>query len=339
MGWSQAADRTKISLDFQAIRNILEVLPAMGKPRLKKATSGSPQNQRRTRVSFAEMLSSANERAHETANRRTSRRSGRSVQAAIAAAAPEAEMDSVRWSTRLLRWLLALVLLPLCWVTLWTFLSQFSRATLHQGFWLTAEFWHFAIGVILMIGWFSSGLMETFFLYLYVLGHELTHAAFVYCCMGKVTDFSVSTTGGYITTTKTNLLIALSPYFVPIWSVVAVVGYCVLKALVEFSAEWDKVFYGVLGLTWTFHVVWTLWMLPKDQPDLKESGRLLSLVVIMGGNLLVLVALFCVAGRGPVLANFADFGHEWVRYAATWGDAAWRGGNDLLARLVAAGGR
>jgi hypothetical protein len=318
----------------------MKLLLAMGKRRLKKAPPGPPQNQRRTRVSFAEMLSSANERAHERANRRTGRRAGRTAKATIKAAVPEEadELETVGWSRRLLRWLMALVLLPFCWVTLWTLLAQFSRATLHQGFWQTAEFWHFAIGVLLMIGWFSSGLLEHFFLYLYVLGHELTHAVFVYCCMGRVTDFQVSSTGGYITTTKTNLLIALSPYFVPIWSVAAVLGYCGLKAMVTFSPEWDKLLYGVLGLTWTFNVVWTLWMLPKDQPDLKESGRALSLVVIMGGNLLVLVALFCVAGRGPVLANFGDFGREWLRFAATWGDAGWRGGHEWLARFTAAAG-
>ena len=298
----------------------------MAKRRLKLATRSSPQNQRRTRVSFAEMLSAANERAHEQANRRTDRRAGRSKQSAIAAAAPEApaEFDSVDLTSRVLRWLLAAALLPLCWVTLWTLLSQFSQAALHQGFWQTAEFWHFAIGGILMIGWFISGVMENFFLYLYVLGHELTHAVFVYCCFGQVTDFKVSSTGGHITTTKSNLLIALSPYFVPIWSVAAVLGYCLLKAMVAFSTEWDKVFWGVLGLTWTFHVVWTFWMSPKDQPDLKQSGRALSLVLITGGNLLVLVVLFCLAGRGPVLENFQDFGMEWLRLGATWGDAVWR---------------
>lgn len=298
----------------------------MGHLRFKQALRSPPPNLRRTRPSFLEAIRDANDRAHDVANRRTDRRAGRSVQAAIAAAAPvgDDELDAPGWSTRFLRWVVAGMLLPLCWVTLWTLMSQFSHAALEQGFWQTAEFWHFAIGVMLMIGWFCSALMQNFFLYLYVLGHEVTHALFVYFCFGKVTAFRVSASGGYITTTKTNLLIALSPYFVPIWSVVAVVAYCGLKAVAAFSAEWDKVFYGVMGLTWTFHMVWTLWMIPRDQPDLKENGRVLSLVVILGGNLLVLVALFCVAGRGPVLENFADFAREWLKHATTWLDVAWR---------------
>ena len=36
-----------------------------------------------------------------------------------------------------------------------------------------------------MAGWFWSGLLQSFFLYLYVLGHELTHAVFVWICRGK----------------------------------------------------------------------------------------------------------------------------------------------------------
>src|SRR5690606_403472 len=132
---------------------------------------------------------------------------------------------------------------------------------------------------------------QPFFLYLYVLGHELTHALFVVLFRGKVTDFHVSTEGGYITTNKTNLMIALSPYFVPFWSVVAALLFVAARHGFGLSGVWDKFFYAVVGLTWTFHMVWTLWMIPRDQPDLKENGTFLSLVVIFLANLLIVVAL------------------------------------------------
>lgn len=269
---------------------------------------------------------------HEHANRRGERRERKSAQAAIAAAAPEEDFDAVGWSKRLLRWLVALGLLPFCLVTSWTLLSQFSQATVQQGFWQTAEFWHFAIGVIVMVGWFWSGLGQRFFVRAYVFGHEATHALFVTFFLGKVSGFHVSTEGGYITTNKTNWVIALSPYFVPIWSIVAALGYGLLKGFAEFSVEWDKLFYAVVGVTWTFHFVWTLWMIPRDQPDLQENGTFLSLVVIYLGNLLVLVALLCVAGRGSLWDHFRSFGMEWLRYAVTWGDEGWRWANELMVR-------
>lgn len=247
----------------------------------------------------------------------------RSVRAAIDSMEPIAEDLYPGFATRVMRWMVGMVLLPLCWVTAWTFLQQFSRLTVDHGFWQSAEFWYFAMGVILMVGWFWSGLFQSAFLYLYVLGHELTHAVFVYLCRGKVTGFHVSTSGGYITTNKTNLIIALSPYFVPLWSVLAAGCFVVLRLCCDLTRPWDLAFYGIMGLTWTFHIAWTLWMIPRDQPDLKENGTFLSLVVIFFGNLLVLVGLMCIASETP-WHSFKGFGKEWLRHAAVWGDLIWR---------------
>jgi hypothetical protein len=287
-------------------------------------------------MSFAEVLSSANRRAHEQANRRSGRREMKSVRAVIAATDLDEDPGSVAWLWRLLRWLVAMVLLPLCWVTMWTLLARLEHATFEQNFWQTAEFWYFSTGVLVMIGWFWSGLLQAFFLYLYVLGHELTHAVFVVIFHGKVTDFHVSTQGGYITTNKTNVIIALSPYFVPFWAVVGAVLYVGLRFAVKLSPTWDLAFYAVMGVTWTFHMVWTVWMLPRDQPDLKENGTFLSLVVIFLANLLVLAGLLCMATESP-LQNTQEFAMDWLRHAVTWGDLLWRSTLQAISELRAAG--
>jgi hypothetical protein len=295
----------------------------MVKRRSKTRARRPMSNQRRVAISFAEVLSLANRRAHEQANRRSGRREMKSVRAAIAATAVEEEPGSVEWTRRLARWLAGLVLLPLCWVTTWTFLSRFSHAAVELGFWQTAEFWYFALGALSMVGWFWSGLLQSFFLYLYVLGHELTHAAFVVLFRGRVTNIHVSTSGGFITTNKSNLVIALSPYFVPFWSVILAVVYAGGRLFWDLAQGWDLAFYAVMGGTWTFHMVWTLWMIPRDQPDLRENGTFLSLVVIYLANLLVLVFLLCMAAESP-LRDTREFALEWLRHAATWGDALWR---------------
>ena len=296
----------------------------MSKRRASTTHKRKLSNQRRTRLSFSEALSLANRRAHEQANRRSrNKRQMKSIWAAVAATDIEEEVESLGFGKRIIRWLWALLLLPICLVTSWTFLSRFSHATLEQGFWQTPEFWYFATGALLMIGWFWSGLLKSFFLYLYVLGHELTHVVFVIICRGKVTDFHVSTTGGYITTNKTNLLIALSPYFVPFWSLVFGLIYVVVNLFARLEPHWSLVFYGVIGMTWTFHMIWTLWMIPRDQPDLKENGTFLSLVVIYLANLLVLIALLCAAEENP-LQYAKDFGMEWLRNALVSGDVVLR---------------
>lgn len=308
----------------------------MVKRRSKTASSRPLGNQRRRRFSFVEELSRANRRAHDQANRRSGRREMKSVRAVIAATDYDEDAATVAWLQRMLRWLLALLLLPLCWVTMWTLLSRFSHATVEQGFWQTAAFWYFATGALVMVGWFWSGLLQPFFLYLYVLGHELTHVLFVVMFRGQVTDFHVSTQGGYITTNKTNLVISLSPYFVPFWAVICTILYAALRLVTDLTPTWDLAFYAVTGVTWTFHMVWTLWMIPRDQPDLKENGTFLSLVVIFLANLLVLVGLLCVAAESP-LHEMREFAMEWLRLAATWGDQLWRSLLQALAEFRAAG--
>ncbi len=306
------------------------------KPRSKPSLSRPLKNQRRTRISFADALSSANRRAHEHANRRGGKRGEKFVWAAVAAAEMDEGIETAEWTRRILRWTLALLLLPLCWVTSWTFLSRLSQAAVDQSFWKTAEFWYFATGSLVMVGWFWSGLLRSLFLYLYVLGHELTHALFVLLYRGKVMDFHVSSEGGYITTNKTNLVIALSPYFVPFWAVVSALLYGVVRYSAGLAQEWDRLLYALLGVTWTFHMVWTLWMIPRDQPDLKENGTFLSLTVIYLANLLVLAGLLCVAAESP-LQNSREFAMEWFRHAATWGDMFVRQANEMIGAFRTAG--
>src|SRR5688572_10711240 len=111
----------------------------MVKKRRSKPTSGRPlKNQPRTRPSFAQVLSSANRRAHEQANRRTENRSRKYAWVAEAAAGEHDDEESGDLLKRLFRWAMATILLPLCWVTMWTFLSNFSDTTVENTFWKTA---------------------------------------------------------------------------------------------------------------------------------------------------------------------------------------------------------
>ncbi len=288
-------------------------------------------------MSLKDVLSQASRRAREQANRPSGRREMKSVWASVAATHEEDDInDSLSVLGLLLRWFLAVVLLPFCWVTTWTFLSRFSDATLERGFWQTQQFQWFSVGVVLMLLGFGWRIIQGPLLYLYVLGHELTHALFVILFLGKVTDFSANRSGGYITTNKSNLIIALSPYFVPFWSVVVALSYGLLRHFVVLGKWWEPGFYGVIGLTWSFHMVWTVWMLPRDQPDLKEHGRFFSLVIIYLANLLLLVALLCVAAESP-WQDARAFAMEWLRYAATSADTIWRWALQAIGDLHAYG--
>ena len=64
--------------------------------------------------------------------------------------------------------------------------------------------------------------------YLYVLGHEAVHAGISWIFGGKVKSFKVSEEGGSVATDKSNTLIELSPYFVPIYAIIIAVIYFVI---------------------------------------------------------------------------------------------------------------
>jgi hypothetical protein len=279
-------------------------------------------NRRRRRPRFSEALRLAEARARVRANRPANRRRHKLVRASIASALPvEAAPHPL---LRMMRWMLALCLLPLCAVTSVTFFGEFSTVTLDHAFWRTSAFWYFATGVVLMLGWFSSGLLWNVFLYLYVLGHELTHILFIHLFRGRVTEWGVSLDGGFVTTDKSNIIIALAPYFVPLWAAITVSGFALVGWFVDLSPVAVKTLYGLIGFFWAFHLVWTLWMIPRDQPDLRENGTFLSLMIIYLANIAVLVALTCLASPDM---GFRAFASEWLdnaRGARAGAEALWR---------------
>ncbi|QTN31007.1 hypothetical protein HZ994_01255 [Akkermansiaceae bacterium] len=294
-----------------------------------KASTRNQQNRKRVRPQgVPAFLSSVKKRSHEENKRRLRRRSGKDFLASVGIDEIHCEESQPGLRTHFLRFLLACILLPVCWVTTWTFLIRFSHTTVEQGFWQASQFWYFAVGALVMLGWFWSRIWQPAFLYCYVFGHEVTHAAFVKCFGGRVLDMDWGTQGGYVTTDKTNWVIALSPYFVPFWSVIAVIAYVTASLLYEITPLGNMVFYGVIGATWSFHLTWTLWMIPRDQPDLKDNGTFLSLVLIYFGNLIVLIGLLCLAAPSPV-ESLRDFAYSWLSTAATWADAALRWIQDL----------
>ncbi|MCH7225413.1 hypothetical protein [Haloferula sp. A504] len=288
--------------------------PSRKSIRLGSKTGG---NRRREKASFTESLRLAQARARVRANRPANRRGRKWVRAAIAETYPVD--DSPHLLLRMFRWMLGLALAPLAVVTSWTFFNLFSSAALDHLFWTSAPFWYFATGAVLMIAWFATGLLWDLFLYLYVLGHELTHILFIRLFRGTVAEWGVSVDGGYVTTDKTNILIALAPYFVPLWAALTVGIYACVGVFVDLSPAGLKSLYALLGFFWAFHLLWTLWMIPRDQPDLRENGTFLSLVIIYLANLLILVTLTCLASPDM---SFRGFGVEWIHNARAGFDAA-----------------
>jgi len=205
-----------------------------------------------------------------------------------------------RIGLRLLKFLLALALIPACvGMTIGIhdhFLAAWPRLNLA------------VCGPGALLRWFLLGAVGFAVLaillwrpvMLYVFGHELVHALATWLCLGKVTNLSASTTGGQVTTSKSNTFIRLAPYCVPLYALLVAGAYLALDTWWRPLGAYLPCLAAALGFFYAFHVGFTLWSLRRSQPDLKPDGWLFSLVLIYLGNAAVFVLLVGFLADGHI---------------------------------------
>jgi len=217
--------------------------------------------------------------------------------------------------TKWVKFIFGIFLLPICGVLTQTFFTAFARATVAQRLWAGEEFWFFSLGAVLWLITFF-GLPRP--ILIYVFGHELTHAPWVWLMGGRVSRFRVGPDGGHVVTTKANFWIALAPYFFPIYSILTIAIYGGLSLFLNMQ-PYGRFLYAVIGATWAFHFTFTCWMIPKNQTDLTDQGTFFSLVIIYLMNLLLLSVMLILASRqitfetfgADLLTNLGNF-TQWV---------------------------
>lgn len=203
--------------------------------------------------------------------------------------------------TRWVKFVVGLFLLPPAWVLTQTFFTAFARATIHQGFWATEEFWFFGLGLLI---WLCAFFALPRPMWIYVFGHELTHAVWVLLHGGKVSQFHVTPRGGHVLSDRINTLIALAPYFFPIYSLLVIVIYGAASLFWDMT-PFRPLLYMLIGATWAFHITFTLWMIPRGQSDLTYGGTFYSLTIIYLLNLAILSVFLIIASPGITLVGFA----------------------------------
>jgi len=293
----------------------------------KSATSGAtkktasrakpkPKKKAATKTAKRKTASAANRR-NTAARRRKQELAERPMLAFVG--------DAARWTISPLmspnfrviaRRIIGVALFPLGWITIETFSRCFGQVALEGAFWKTSEMWFFGIGTVMWLVLFF-GLRGRPMLWAYVFGHELTHALFVLLSGGNVKGVHVSAEGGYVLTNKNNLLIVLSPYFVPFYTVIVIgLWWLAGKFVPDWTAERAQLLFAAIGFTWTFHVSFTIWMITREQPDLHHYGRTFSIGLILLVNTLLISAMLIIAAPD---VSFADFGRAWWYNFNTFG--------------------
>src|ERR1700743_1534968 len=179
-----------------------------------------------------------------------------------------------------IKFIIALLLLPLC-------------AGAARALWLVlhATYGADTVWVPLLAGaacWAVIFLLLPKPMWIYVFGHELTHAVWAWLFWGRVKKMKVSSKGGHVVISKTNFFIALAPYFFPIYAIIVVLVF----ALGNLIWNWHHYlvwFHLFVGAAYAFHLTLTCHILKTRQSDITSQGYLFSGVVIFLGNISVLL--------------------------------------------------
>jgi hypothetical protein len=183
-------------------------------------------------------------------------------------------------------------LMPFVVAEVWT-LMDFVRISVPAGDWRSGWFMSLGAG---FVAWLVIFIFLPRTLWLYVLGHEFTHALAAMMAGGKVSGFKVSSQGGHVMTNEARWWISLSPYFVPLYALI----WMALWMSVDFYqplGAWLPILYFGIGLFWAFHLTFTASMLHRPQTDLSREGHVFSWVIIALFNLLIVLLFLAFLGH------------------------------------------
>lgn len=139
----------------------------------------------------------------------------------------------------------------------------------------------------------------------YVLAHELTHALWGSLMGARIHRIHVARDAGSVTLSKTNFLITLAPYFFPLYTALVVAIYFVSSFFTDVE-RYYLLWLGLVGLTWGFHITFTITTLMQHQSDIREGGHLFSYTVIYLFNVLG-ITLWIVLVSAATLSELLGF--------------------------------
>jgi len=155
--------------------------------------------------------------------------------------------------------------------------------------------------------------------FLYVFGHESTHAVTAKLFGGKIFDFKVSSKGGSVKTDKANTTVALMPYMVPFYTIVVFLIYLGISVFRDVK-PYNGYFIFALGATLAFHLVQTAEFLRQKQSDVIKSGYIFSMPLVVLVNIAVTAGIlsFLFAEFSFKGMSLSTFEQTKELYAGIW---------------------
>lgn len=176
-------------------------------------------------------------------------------------------------------------------ISLWLLYRYFSTFNEYKSLsYLFIGFGIYSIVIFILRKYFFRSLN-----WLRTFTHELTHVIFIYLSGHKVEGFQATRlNGGSVHFTgKSNVFIALSPYFFPIYPLL----FLLLGVLIK--VEYLHYIEILVGLTYAFQLHSFYLDCRVNQTDFEPYGKGLSLPLIMLANIyFVTVITYLIVGRG-----------------------------------------
>ena len=204
---------------------------------------------------------------------------------------------------RAAKFLTGLLLLPLCLalsMTLWRAIVILAQSPTRL------PLLHAFAGVSGIVLWAVIWIFLPPMTRTYVLGHELTHALWTVLFGGKASGLKVGERGGSVRVSKNNAWITLAPYFFPLYTFLVALAWLLSVWLFPPVKPYAPIFVFWVGMTWSFHLTFTLRFLAYNQPDVREHGRLFSYALIYALNVLSIAAALVAVGSWSFSEAGAD---------------------------------
>jgi|GEM_PF-593398 len=114
---------------------------------------------------------------------------------------------------------------------------------------------------------------------MYLWAHEFTHLFVAKLFLRHVHGFHItSRSGGKVVIDRTNVAIDLAPYAVPLYNVLAALLVTLVSGKTRYATE---IYLGVAAFLFTMHLCFSAEGFIDGQPDVRRSGRIFSLAVVL----------------------------------------------------------
>ncbi len=144
---------------------------------------------------------------------------------------------------------------------------------------------------------------------MYLWAHEFTHLFVAKLFLRRVHGFHItSRSGGKVVIDRTNVAIDLAPYGVPLYNIAVLLPVTLLAGETPFAR---KLYLGTAAFLFTMHLCFSVEGFIDGQPDVRRSGRIFSLAVVLL-LLMLWTPILAAPGTPGGFSGLPVFYREWL---------------------------